>query len=386
MLQSKIIAHLYLFLCRFSQRTSKQYKFRFLRHMKKHLFITKGLLLLALVCISVNIHAEEYFIQNQTRTFSSNENYDVPINGIPGMLIYSMSESGTYNALCKSSFKIFASTDGQNFSELASYTRFNTSAIIYLNPNVRYLRFNFTKCWSSNLKCNLNFSVTKALSVNPTSLNLGDVFVGNEPNTKTFTLHYSNSAATATTYNLTCSNPYVTFSPTSVHANAQTNGAQIISVGYSSSSPATGVTNATLIATNANPTTQTAPVAISINVKKYTQTLSWKSGIDVMSVGDEVIEAASTSTNLPITYSSSNSAIIEVINGKLVAKTTGTATISATQAGNDIWESVTSTKTIEVTQKVVQRIVWNDDLSRLRVGDIATLSAYAVDNVTGLAT
>lgn len=354
--------------------------------MKNNWLVTKGLVLLAFLCISIAIQAEEYFIQNQTRTFSSDENYDVPINGIPGILTYSMTEGGLYNSTCKSTFKVLASTDGQNFSELASYTRFNTSATFYLNPDVKYLRFNFSKCWSSNLKCNLNFSIAKALSVNPTSLNLGDIFVGNEPSTKTFTLHYSNSAATATTYNLTCTNPYVTFSPAAVTANAQSNGSQIITVGYSNSSPATGATSATIVATNTNATAQTASVAVSINIKKYTQTLTWKSGIDVISVGDEVTDAASASTNLPVTYTSSNSAIIEVVNGKLVAKTTGTATITATQAGNGVWESVTSQKAIEVTQKVVQRIVWNDDLSRLRVGDVATLSAYAVDNTTGLAT
>ena len=260
--------------------------------MKNNWLVTKGLVLLAFLCISIAIQAEEYFIQNQTRTFSSDENYDVPINGIPGILTYSMTESLTYNSTCKSTFKVLASTDGQNFSELASYTRFNTSATLYLNPDVKYLRFNFSKCWSSNLKCNLTFSIAKALSVNPTSLNLGDIFVGNEPSTKTFTLHYSNSAATATTYNLTCTNPYVTFSPAAVTANAKSNGSQIITVGYSSSSPATGATSATIVATNTNATAQTASVAVSINIKKYTQTLTWKSGIDVISVGDEVTDAA----------------------------------------------------------------------------------------------
>ena len=152
--------------------------------MKNNWLVTKGLVLLAFLCISIAIQAEEYFIQNQTRTFSSDENYDVPINGIPGMLTYSMTESGTYNDWCKSTFTVWTSTDGINFStNLASYTRFNTSATFYLNPDVKSVRFSFDKCGITTLKCNLTFSITKALSVNPTSLNLGDIFVGNEPST-----------------------------------------------------------------------------------------------------------------------------------------------------------------------------------------------------------
>ena len=106
--------------------------------MKNNWLVTKGLVLLAFLCISIAIQAEEYFIQNQTRTFSSDENYDVPINGIPGILSYSMTESGTYNDWCKSTFTVLVSTNGTTFTELASHTRFNTSATFYLNSDVRY--------------------------------------------------------------------------------------------------------------------------------------------------------------------------------------------------------------------------------------------------------
>ena len=352
--------------------------------MKNRQIITKGLLLIVALCVNMVAQAEEYFTLNETRTFSNDEIYDVSLNGDPGILTYSMTEGGTYNSACKSTFKVSTSINGTDFTELASYTRFDTSATFYLNPDVRYIRFNFDKCWASNYKSNLKFSITKALSANPISLNLGDIFVGNSPTTKSFALHYSNGAATATTYNLTCANPHVTFSPTSVSANAKSNGTQIITVGYSEDAPATGITNATIVATNTKRTTQKASVDISINIKKHTQTITWQDTIDVVSVGDELTNAALASTNLPLTYSSNNPSVIQIIDGNLVAVSTGTATITATQVGNGMWHSVNSTKVIEVTEKNIQRIIWNDNLSRLRVGDVMTLSAYAIDKITGL--
>ena len=117
----------------------------------------------------------------------------------------------------------------------------------------------------------------------------------------------------------------------------------------------------------------TATINVSGEGIKKTQTIIWSDTYSdgKLPKGKEVFDAAESTSKLPITYSSSNENIIAITNkgASFKALAEGSATITASQAGDAEWGDVSSTKTFTVTSKKIQSIVWEDNLTRLKTGD-----------------
>lgn len=116
--------------------------------------------------------------------------------------------------------------------------------------------------------------------------------------------------------------------------------------------------------------TSSATISVSgVGVKK-TQTIAWAealSGSDIaLPMGKTITPPANAQTE--ITYSVENDTIISINGNTLTALKAGTTTITATAAETNEWLGATSTITVKVTEKKVQYIHWNDNLTRLKVG------------------
>ena len=117
-------------------------------------------------------------------------------------------------------------------------------------------------------------------------------------------------------------------------------------------------------------------IELSGVTEKKDQQLKWANDYNgdqiTLPVGKEVSDAATATSGLAVTYSSSDESVVAIINGGAGFKAVGagTAEITATQAGDDTeWNAVSATKTVVVTEKKIQSILWTDNLSRLKVGD-----------------
>ena len=67
--------------------------------------------------------------------------------------------------------------------------------------------------------------------------------------------------------------------------------------------------------------------------------------------GDADFEPATVSSGLPITYTSSNTSVATIVNGKVHVVATGTATITAYQQGNEVyWPAPSQTQVLTVKQ------------------------------------
>lgn len=117
-------------------------------------------------------------------------------------------------------------------------------------------------------------------------------------------------------------------------------------------------------------------ITLSGVTEKKDQQLEWANDYNgdqiTLPVGKEVSGAATATSGLAVTYSSSDESVVSIINGGAGFKAVGagTAEITATQAGDDTeWNAVSATKTVVVTEKKIQYIQWTDNLSRLLVGD-----------------
>ena len=136
--------------------------------------------------------------------------------------------------------------------------------------------------------------------------------------------------------------------------------------------------------------TSIATISVSGTGLKKNQSIVWseKFAADKPSipVGKEVSDAATATSGLPVTYSSSNTSIIAITNdgASFKALAPGTATITASQAGDEKWNSISSTKTITVTEKKIQYIKWTDNLTRFKTSDAPftmTATAHILVNV-----
>lgn len=119
---------------------------------------------------------------------------------------------------------------------------------------------------------------------------------------------------------------------------------------------------------------------------KRNQEVHWEIG-DALRVGTQTENAAWVTIGSKVSYSSSNTTLLEVVDGKLVAKAEGEVTITATAPGNDEYNAVEDQKTITITNDLTQSIVWEQNFLRLQLGGAnQTLNAYVVSDVEGCTT
>ncbi|MBR2164927.1 MAG: hypothetical protein IJ915_00055 [Paludibacteraceae bacterium] len=124
--------------------------------------------------------------------------------------------------------------------------------------------------------------------------------------------------------------------------------------------------------------------------KANDQEIVWKEGFegDIVSLPVNgyisITDAASASSGLaPVLYSTNNSAVIEIAANRESFKviSAGSATLTASQEGNDEYEPTEDTKTIHGTEKVIQSIVWDDTFTRSMVVGASKQMKASVDTL-----
>jgi hypothetical protein len=172
-------------------------------------------------------------------------------------------------------------------------------------------------------------------------------------NTSAFALSLSGDGASQFTYSI------------SNNASAGNYGTATITATYKHN--VAGTHKATLTITTAFGSHQ---IELTGTTTKKAQTIAWTealSGSDIaLPMGKTITPPANAQTG--ITYSVADPTIISIDGNTLTALKAGTTTITATATENEEWLSATSTITVKVTEKKVQYIHWNDNLTRLKVG------------------
>lgn len=80
--------------------------------------------------------------------------------------------------------------------------------------------------------------------------------------------------------------------------------------------------------------TAATPVSITLVVNKAAQTITFPTILSKNYNAPDFSPGATSSSGLPVTYTSSNTAVLTLVNGQLHIVAPGTSTITATQAGN----------------------------------------------------
>lgn len=267
---------------------------------------------------------------------------------------------------------------------------------VSLSPNAMGIHF---FCSGSVLNYVKNVSVTRkqifdiedkdgnAITTSK-SLTMPTNTIGGNATTEVFYIDYSTCAEEI---KLNSSHPHITFGETgstTMQFDSNGSGKQKITLTYSATQPEQISATITIYTPYEHKT-----ITVTAETVKQTQYLIWSDGYkeSTLNLPVGLVEnnaaVASSSLNdmtglngMPVVYSTDNPEVIKIADDGLSFEIIGegTAQLTATQAGNDQWLSVSETKTINATAKKIQVISWGQNFTRsLEVGDVITLAAEA---------
>lgn len=230
-----------------------------------------------------------------------------------------------------------------------------------------------------------NVYVTRSTYINASNVTIDRTSTGNPVYPKdgtgvgTLTINYS--LANGGDLKIINDNPKFTLDNTTISNVDCKTGTATINISYESDKAGTDVAH--LVIYNK---VYRKEVTITGITAKRNQEVHWEIG-DALRVGTQTENAAWVTIGSKVSYSSSNTTLLEVVDGKLVAKAEGEVTITATAPGNDEYNAVEDQKTITITNDLIQSIVWEQNFLRLQLGGAnQTLNAYVVSDVEGCTT
>ena len=257
--------------------------------------------------------------------------------------------------------------DGTNSTIIDGGTR-STQTYNFNNKIVTKLEFKGSGTLTKNIS-NVKLTASSYLDVSSmTDWTTTAQKLGAATETNTFSLPWSNIAP----FDVNLSGEGVGQFSANLNSNTQTcsYGTATITVTYAHDK--VGKHSATLTLSNGD---FTHTITLSGATEKKDQQLEWANDYNgdqiTLPVGKEVSGAATATSGNAVTYTSSDESVVAIINDTIFkAIGAGTAEITATQAGDDTeWNAVSATKTVVVTEKKIQSILWTNNLSRLKVGD-----------------
>ncbi|MBQ0090210.1 MAG: hypothetical protein KBT27_12865, partial [Prevotellaceae bacterium] len=294
-----------------------------------------------------------------------------PFNGIPDKLScsYSCSDAATGKNFKDIYLRIYQSADGSNWGKpiLEKTEKKGSVNNIQLAPTTRYLKFVYSGNFAGYFQ-NITVTELKTFSTDKSELDFGSTNKKDMPcDPKTFTFNYANVGHKVT---LSTSDNHFSVSPTSItNIGGEKYGSQTITVSYRTDE-VHSATNAKL--TISDELGNTKEVTLKGTTTKKAQTLTWEKPYDdvaepAIPIGKTITGAATSSSNLDITYESSDETIIEIVNDGKAFKAVkeGSATITAKQVGTDDWEEASISKVFKTTNKIIQVISWNQNFTRL---------------------
>ena len=262
------------------------------------------------------------------------------------------------------------------------------------NEQVTHIRFG-AKTGATLSKWYRNIKVTRATNIKPldkeNNLIAAITMPQNTVGGSTTEKFYMKFSSCDEVVKLASNNPHFTLSNTEITVDPDdANNHAEITITYSSDEVGTHNGVITLYTKYQNRT-----FTVTGTTVRKVQTIDWKEGFtgDPLTlqkglVVDNVNIAATASSERPVMYSTDNEEVIEIILNGLGfrIKGEGSANLTASEAGDDVWAPVSETKAIIATGKPVQTILWDQNLvNDLEPGQVIELDAkvYIRDAETG---
>ena len=316
--------------------------------------------------------------------FDWEDNYIIlEFSGIPDKLFFS---TATQTGATDVKFIVSEGKSHDNLTEIYNKDKTESNVTLKLNPETRYIKL----CYSGNLNgyfrgtdsykggvsvTELNEFYAVETSDEETKTEIEHLYFNEEgkPNqihattTRTFDIKYANAGYKVTA--ISNDNHFTVTPATTNQIGGEKHGLYTFTVNYTAREPYSTTDNNSYI-TLTDELGHKDIVYLHASSDKFYQTLRWKE--EIAAVGEdkpyvvrktvgEIINAAIASSDLTITYESTNKEVIKVEGTKLILVGPGETTITAKQNGNDLYYPADSiSKQFVVTDKLLQYIIWND--------------------------
>lgn len=318
----------------------------------------------------------------------------IQFTGVPDQLYFdkTLSKSlgqlpGTY--LCR----VYESVNGMDWGvhiwESNVREEHTNDNVVQLSPTTRFLKFSYYGTVNCTYK---NITVTEREEFHAVDNSDSEVehlyFDANQvftDKTLSFNLKYANAGYKV---KVESNDSRFTVNPTSINTIGGCKyGKENISVTYRSTTLYETTDNNSYIVISdelAELNGHRDTVYLHASSDKAIQTLYWQDKYQAVEIPkvriseERILRAAESTSKLTVKYESLDPEVIEVQEDTiLVLKKVGEAVIIARQGGNEMWHAADSIiKTFRVTDKILQHIAWNDDLTHLELGDAdVTLTA-----------
>ena len=301
--------------------------------------------------------------------------YDIHFTGVPKNVTFTYSQSmasSTAIGETKKSFIVYESSNGSNWSEVwtsdgALGNTSTHSTTQTLDPSTQYLRFFFDGTYAGYYE-NIVVRERTEILAGATSLNFGSADAGSNQSSQNVNISWYN--VNPLTLSIIGGNDKYSVSPTSI-ASSKDHYAVGVPVTVYYKHNAGGTHNATLRISDGI-TSKEIPLTGTTN--KVTPAITWKENLTPMSRGENVTDPAEAIVAL--TYTSSDSTVVDVDGNVLKPLKKGNATITASYDGttDSVYNSNSSTINVLVTNLAVQHINWTQTFTRLKWTDDAVLS------------
>lgn len=290
------------------------------------------------------------------------------------------STTGTNSSLF---FYVSEGKSATNWTKTWEYTERDNNVKEKLNPDTRFLKLCFTgnlEGWFKDVEVT-ELNEFRAVDQNNdtqdvTHLDFGanQVFTSK---TLPFKLRYANPGYKIT---VESTDPHFTVDPSYIgDIGGEYHGTRTINVTYTSSEPYATSSNAMIIIKDELGEEHSDTVYLSASSYKAEQVIHWRNDFEAIPQpiirlkNGEITDAAWATSYLPVAFTSNNPNVIKISDdGKtLIPVAEGEAEITAYQLGNETWLPADPiTKTFIVTEKLLQYIIWNDDLTNIIKEDI----------------
>lgn len=262
-------------------------------------------------------------------------------------------------------FKGWASSADSNNGTIANPFRISVTAEISNDVSWNYATETY-------------YAIFACMTADKSSVNYGDINTG-KSSTQTITI--SHAHAGQITASLSGDNAVdFALSSTTLVSNSVSEGTASLTITFTPSCIGTRTATLTLKSNNG-----LSDVTISLSGEGVLneQTLTWSDVEETVYVGTTQTFSVTSNSGLTVTYASDNEEVLSISGNNLVALKGGTATITATQKGDDCtWATATSTKTFTI-KKFTPAFLLNFDSSLTETSvDVFSNVTVALVNTT----
>ena len=307
--------------------------------------------------------------------------YDIHFTGVPKNVTFTYSQSMTSSTAIGAtgkSFIVYESSDGINWSEAWSSNgalgnEDTHSKTQTLDASTQYLRFFFDGTYTAYYE-NIVVRERTEIRSGKDKLDFGSEDAGTNPSSENVNISWYN--VNPLTLSIIDGDGKYSVNPTSIESSKDSYAIGVpLTVSYKHD--AAGTHNATLRISDG---VTTKDIALTGKTNKVTPAITWKENLSPMSRGENVTNPAEALVAL--TYTSSDSTVVDVEGNVLKPLKKGETTITASYDGSEslIYNSNSSSIDVLVTNLAVQHIHWTQSFTRLKWSNDEVLSEKNTPN------